>query len=58
MVAVLEKDQMLNLAEKTVKIALRRGATEVEVYVYEGQATNVGIERGQITKTKKISIEA
>ena len=52
--AVLEKDQMLNLAEKTVKIALRRGATEVEVYVYEGQATNVGIERGQITKTKKI----
>ena len=52
--AVLEKEQMLNLAEKAIKIALKKGAVEGEAYVYEGQATNVGIERGQITKTNKI----
>jgi len=53
-VAVLEKDQMLSLAENAVKKALKKGAAEAEAYVYEGQATNVGIERGQITKTNTI----
>jgi PmbA protein len=53
-VAVLEKDQMLNLAKKTVDMALRCGAKEAEAYVYEGQTTNVGIERGQITKSQRI----
>jgi PmbA protein len=53
-VAVLEKDQMLNLAENAVGIALKKGAAEAEAYVYEGQATNVGIELGQIIKTNKI----
>lgn len=52
--AVLEKDQMLSLAEKAVSIALKRGAAEAEAYVYEGQTTNVGIERGQITKSNRI----
>ncbi|MEJ5326731.1 MAG: TldD/PmbA family protein [Candidatus Bathyarchaeia archaeon] len=52
--AVLEKDQMLNLAKKTVDMALRCGAKEAEAYVYEGQTTNVGIERGQITKSQRI----
>ena len=54
MVAVLEKYQMLSLAENVVKTAMRKGAAEAEAYVYEGQATNVGIERGQITKTNTI----
>jgi PmbA protein len=53
-VAVLEKDQMLRLAENAVGIALKKGAAEAEAYVYEGQATNVGIERGQITKSNRI----
>jgi PmbA protein len=53
-VAVLEKYQMLSLAENVVKTALYKGAAEAEAYVYEGQATNVGIERGQITKTNTI----
>jgi len=53
-VAVLEEDQMLSLAENAVKEALKKGAAEAEAYVYEGQATNVGIERGQITKTNTI----
>ena len=52
--AVLEKDEMLNLAENTVKIALKKGAAEAEAYVYEGQTTKVGIERGQVTKSNKI----
>jgi PmbA protein len=53
-VAVLKKDEMLRLAENAVGIALRKGAAEAEAYVYEGQATNVGIERGQITKSNRI----
>ena len=52
--AVLEKNEMLNLAENAVKLALERGATEAEAYVYEGQATNVGIELGQISKSSRI----
>ena len=54
MVAVLKKDEMLHLAENAVGIALKKGAAEAEAYVYEGQATNVGIERGQITKSNRI----
>ena len=50
---VLEKDEMLRLAENAVGIALKKGAEEAEAYVYEGQATNVGMERGQITKSNK-----
>ena len=38
---VLEKDQMLRLAETAVSTALKKGAAEAEAYVYEGQATNV-----------------
>jgi PmbA protein len=54
LVAVLKKDAMLSLAENAVKIALEKGASEVEAYVYEGQATNIGIELGQISKTNRI----
>jgi PmbA protein len=53
-VAVLEKDEMQRLAENAVDMALKKGAAEVEAYVYEGQATSVGIERGQITKSNRI----
>ena len=52
--AVLEKDEMQRLAENAVDMALKKGAAEVEAYVYEGQATSVGIERGQITKSNRI----
>jgi PmbA protein len=45
---------MLSLAENAVKVALQKGATEAEAYTYEGKATNVGIERGQIMKTALI----
>ena len=52
--AVLEKDILIQTAENAVKEALQRGASEAEAYVYEGQATNIGIELGQISKTNRI----
>lgn len=51
--AVLNKEGMLSLAENAVKVALQAGASEAEAYAYEGKATGVGIERGQITKTNR-----
>jgi PmbA protein len=53
-VVALDKNTMLSLAENAVKAALTKGAAEAEAYVYEGQATSVGIERGQITKSNRI----
>jgi PmbA protein len=53
-VAVLEKNIMISLAENAVKAALGKGAAEAEAYVYEGQASNIGIELGQISKTNRI----
>ena len=52
--AVLNKQTMLDLAENAVKVALQKGAAEAEAFAYEGKATNVGIERGQIMKTARI----
>ena len=52
--AVLKKDTMISLAENAVNEALKSGASEAEAYVYEGQATNIGIELGQISKTNRI----
>ncbi len=52
--AALEKTVMLGLAEKAVVAALQKGAQEAEAYVYEGQATSIGIELGQISKTDRI----
>ena len=52
--AVLEKNIMISLAENAVKAALNKGAHEAEAYAYEGQATNIGIELGQISKTNRI----
>ncbi len=51
--AVHNKQTLLALAEKTVKSALRMGASEAESFVYYGQAISVGIERGQINKTSQ-----
>ena len=52
--AVLEKNIMVSLAENAVNEALKKGAQEAEAYVYEGQAINIGIELGQISKTNRI----
>jgi PmbA protein len=53
-VAVLEKNEMLSIAEKTVQMAIKKGVSEAETFVYEEQAVNVGIELGQINKTDQI----
>ena len=52
--AALEREQLLSVAHKAVTTALARGAAEAEAYVYDGKATSIGIERGQITKSSKI----
>ncbi len=51
---VLEKNIMINIAEHVVEAALKMGAREAEAFTYEGQATNIGIELGQISKTNRI----
>jgi PmbA protein len=53
-VAVLEKNALISLAEDAVRKALKLGVEEAEAYTYEGQATNIGIELGQISKTNRI----
>jgi len=53
-VAALNKEYMINVAENAVATALKRGAAEAEAFIYNGKATNVGIERGQISKTDRI----
>ncbi len=52
--AVLKENTMISLAEHAVAAALKLGAAEAEAYVYEGQATNIGIDLGQISKTNRI----
>jgi PmbA protein len=45
---------MLSLAENAVASAKNRGVTEVEAFVFEGQSTSIGLERGQITKSSRM----
>ncbi len=52
--AALEKHFMIDLAEKAVASALKLGAAEAEAYVYDGQAINIGIDLGQISKSNRI----
>jgi PmbA protein len=54
LVAVLKENVLFGLAEYAVKAALKLGAAEAEAYVYEGQATSIGVELGQISKTNRI----
>lgn len=52
--AVLRKEEILDLAENAVKFASGRGAEEAEAFVYQGLATAINIERGQIAKSARI----
>lgn len=51
---VLKPEEMQSLAEKAVSVALEKGAGEVEAFVYQGLATSIGIERGQVSRSSKI----
>lgn len=52
--AALKKEELLNLAENATTMAQKKAVTEAEIYVYDGQSTGIGLERGQITKSNKI----
>lgn len=52
--AVLRKEEILDLAENAVKFASGKGAEEAEAFVYQGLATAINIERGQIAKSARI----
>ena len=51
---VLKQEEMLNLVEDAVSVALRRGADGAEAFAYQGLTTNVAIERGQIARSSRI----
>jgi len=53
-VAVLKKEEMLGSAEDAVSFALKKGADEAEAFAYQGLASSVSIERGQIAKSSRI----
>jgi PmbA protein len=53
-VVALKQEEMLSLVENTVNFALKDGADEAEAFAYQGLSTNIGIERGQITKSSRI----
>ncbi len=48
------KEEIISMAEKAVNLALKRGADEAEIFVYEGLTAISAIERGQITKSSRI----
>ena len=50
----LEEQDMLNLAEKAVKTALKSGADEAEAFLNQSTTNSVTIEIGQISKTSLI----
>ena len=52
--AALNQEKTVELAEKTVDFALKKGADEAEAFVYQGLTTNISIERGQIAKSARI----
>ncbi|MDR2204234.1 MAG: TldD/PmbA family protein [Nitrososphaerota archaeon] len=51
---VLEKNEMIALAEKAVRVAIVKGVSEAEAYVCEDYASDVSIELGQITKNSQV----
>lgn len=51
--AAFKQEELLRLAEKASDFALKRGAGEVEAFVFQDLSTYVSIERGQIAKTAR-----
>ncbi|RLG92236.1 hypothetical protein DRO34_02745 [Candidatus Bathyarchaeota archaeon] len=47
----LDREEILSLCEKAVKVAERHGADEAEAYFCQTSRTAVGIERGQLAKS-------
>jgi PmbA protein len=53
-VVALKQEEMLNLVEDAVSVALKKGADGAEAFAYQGFTTNVAIERGQIARSSRI----
>jgi PmbA protein len=53
-VVALKEEETLSLAEAAVNFAVKKGADEAEVFIYQGLTTAVAIERGQIAKSSRI----
>lgn len=52
--AALRQEELLHLAERALKFALKKGASEAEAFVFQDLSTYVSIERGQIAKTSRV----
>jgi len=52
-VAELKPEELINIGEKAVNIAARKGAEEAEAFLSIGSGMSVGIERGQIVRSVK-----
>ena len=50
----LREEETLSLAEAAVNFAVKKGADEAEVFIYQGLTTSIAIERGQIAKSSRI----
>lgn len=50
----LKREEILSSAETVVSFALKKGADEAEAFAYQGLATSIVIERGQIAKSSRI----
>jgi PmbA protein len=53
-VVALRQEEILNLVEDAVSVALKKGADGAEAFAYQGLTTNVAIERGQIARSSRI----
>jgi len=53
-VVPLKQEEMLNLVENAVSLALKKGADEAEAFWYQGLTTNVDVEQGQIARSSRI----
>jgi PmbA protein len=53
-VAAHKQQELQNLASNAIDLALKKGANEAEAFAYQGFATSIMIERGQIAKSARI----
>ncbi len=54
MVVALKQEETQSLAENTVNLAMKKGADEAEVFVYQGITSEIVIKRGQISRSARI----
>jgi len=53
-VAELKPEELIDLGEKAVQVAMKRGADEAEAFLSRSSSISVGVERGQIVRNVKM----